>query len=831
MDSSASHLFYPSTWDPLTTTNTNMDLFEQYLDPSSVHSLLDFEQWPQSQANAFIPPDVAPRASQDQPSLSTTFANLSLSDPLDMPQGLTTSSMSRPLQQSPRLQLPLPSPTSLLSSSVYEDAYGLSWPTSDVSFHDFDMQDLSFLDVPFSISSTVTTPTTTSAPLFDYQSQLGDDTNAMNDLSYSVAPAAETTTPVSSMLSNLLSPITPATQHLPHFIPVSEGTTSNTSVVVVNPFRSMAKVSNLFLPQMDNSLPPLQLPPALVETAPANLLLLWSAFPTAIPPTHDSLPFPTLAPVPAPVTSSSMVLPAMTAIPKSTPVQDKIICQAYSPNAFVLDGSMIAKRAVVVAASRQAPISFKAGAPYRRTSVSVPDAAGGGGGGGGGVHRTPYTRSRYSQNLKKRPTPNRSDDGNRESDSDDECLKLHRTTELMGITTPPKHLASLQHHEQSFLTPLLSSPSYIHQDSIQRPPSPSSSEQKPNSKGKGKGKGRRPTLKKITDCAHYRPRNAFFMFRGFVSHIHTYLHAKQLSASSSSSPTHFSASCSMTSTPTLIQRPDATENRFNCNSGDSTTITTSTSSPNFLSFSIPSDTHQPHLSLSFSLPPTATTTAQSYSFPPPSTSISRRRRQAQTKVSVSCGKIWSSPCFPTCRPGLGLGHTNATITTSGCANCRMRSLFRQASDYLKLRQTEIERLIEFPLLSQEYECEDASEPMPKMTTTTVMTMTMMRGRRMLTRLEDSFNWKEFEGLYHRSDLFKWHRDYYTNDNIDNDNENDNEVRLDIEEMKAIWMENELAYEKAFSEGARKRIAQEGLKATTGIANSSSSNKRTATLHH
>jgi hypothetical protein len=153
----------------------------------------------------------------------------------------------------------------------------------------------------------------------------------------------------------------------------------------------------------------------------------------------------------------------------------------------------------------------------------------------------------------------------------------------------------------------------------------------------------------------------------------------------------------------------------------------------------------------------------------------------------------------------------------------MRSLFRQASDYLKLRQTEIERLIEFPLLSNEYDGEGG----------------MMGGgggggggRGKMLSLEDSFNWKEFEVLYPESDLFKWHRECYANnDGNDDDDENGNEeeVTLDVEEMKAIWMENELAYEKAFSKGARKRITQEGLKATIGVANSSCSNKRTAAL--
>ncbi|KAF9180767.1 hypothetical protein BGZ51_005912 [Haplosporangium sp. Z 767] len=66
-------------------------------------------------------------------------------------------------------------------------------------------------------------------------------------------------------------------------------------------------------------------------------------------------------------------------------------------------------------------------------------------------------------------------------------------------------------------------------------------------------------------------------------------------------------------------------------------------------------------------------------------------------------------------------------------------------------------------------------------------------------LEDSFNWKEFEQLYYESDLFKWHRDNYLGvDQV-----------LNVEDMKRVWIENEIIYEKAFAETARRRIAQEG----------------------
>jgi len=164
----------------------------------------------------------------------------------------------------------------------------------------------------------------------------------------------------------------------------------------------------------------------------------------------------------------------------------------------------------------------------------------------------------------------------------------------------------------------------------------------------------------------------------------------------------------------------------------------------------------------------------------------------------------------------------------------MRSLFRQASDYLKLRQTEIERLIEFPL-SPSSSLSPCSSPYHK---TEALGDGVGNGEAALPmgtrmRLEDSFNWKEFEQLYYQSDLFKWHRDYYTDSDDDGDdgsengtnNEECSETVLDIDEMKAIWMENELAYEKAFSEGARKRLGQGGLNSTNNIVGSNNNTKR------
>ncbi|KAF9965029.1 hypothetical protein BGZ70_005521 [Mortierella alpina] len=208
-----------------------------------------------------------------------------------------------------------------------------------------------------------------------------------------------------------------------------------------------------------------------------------------------------------------------------------------------------------------------------------------------------------------------------------------------------------------------------------------------NSKGSG--------TKRLTDSAHYRARNAFFMFRGFVSRIQ----------------------CTVP-----------------CKSASHSTCPFSSSLPSMRGFkrSLP-NAPQPQVA------------------GPP-----------QTKVSVSCGKIWRSECLESCGAG-------------GCANCRMRSLFSQASDYLKLRQAHIERKIEF------HAAGDA-----------------LTGPWVDIPLEDTFQWTEFQQLYHESDLFKWHRENYLGqDGV-----------LDVEGLKRIWVENEQNYEKTFTQAARQRIALE-----------------------
>ncbi|KAG0232563.1 hypothetical protein BGX31_005114 [Mortierella sp. GBA43] len=144
----------------------------------------------------------------------------------------------------------------------------------------------------------------------------------------------------------------------------------------------------------------------------------------------------------------------------------------------------------------------------------------------------------------------------------------------------------------------------------------------------------------------------------------------------------------------------------------------------------------------------------------------------------------------------------------------MRSLFSQASDYLKLRQTELERRLEFsegygdgtsdsdhPRRSNPLDIQDScndddenNQDRGEITDPSVGGLARMT-------LEGSLNWKEFQQLYYESDLFKWHREAYLG----------RDGMLDLEEMKRIWIDNEKSYEKSFLDGARKRILQDGSK--------------------
>ncbi|KAG0249687.1 hypothetical protein BG011_009034 [Mortierella polycephala] len=121
-----------------------------------------------------------------------------------------------------------------------------------------------------------------------------------------------------------------------------------------------------------------------------------------------------------------------------------------------------------------------------------------------------------------------------------------------------------------------------------------------------------------------------------------------------------------------------------------------------------------------------------------------------------------------------------------------------ASNYLKLRQTEIEHRIEFPT-SPSAMSSDGDRNGSDCNNNHEQRNEVSHGGLTDMPFEDSFNWKEFEQLYYESDLFKWHRDNYLG--VDR--------TLDIEDMKRVWIENEILYEKAFVETARRRIAQEG----------------------
>ncbi|KAF9987487.1 hypothetical protein BGZ65_003374 [Modicella reniformis] len=178
----------------------------------------------------------------------------------------------------------------------------------------------------------------------------------------------------------------------------------------------------------------------------------------------------------------------------------------------------------------------------------------------------------------------------------------------------------------------------------------------------------------------------------------------------------------------------------------------------------------------------------------------------------------------------------------------MQSLFKQASNYLRLRHAEIERRIEFsedvgdngynhdqgqdrqgcscprhrrlslptpsnardndgdnfydPLIDDKggggggdgHECKEEQDENYRLNDPIIGGLSRMT-------LEDSFNWKEFQQLYSHSDLFLWHREAYLGD----------DVILDLEKMKRIWVENEERYEESFIEGAKKRLFQDGPK--------------------
>ncbi|KAF9897419.1 hypothetical protein BX616_005637 [Lobosporangium transversale] len=312
------------------------------------------------------------------------------------------------------------------------------------------------------------------------------------------------------------------------------------------------------------------------------------------------------------------------------------------------------------------------------------------------------------------------------------------------------------------------------------------------------------SMKKITDCAHYRPRNAFFMFRGFVSRLQQYsglhynLHRQQKKGN------HDDDSHSNNKNGSDVALMSSPCSPLASSSPPTFSLPPQSLSPSSPSLPLPAPPLQSLASAILDpgeniLPPTADTSSDFKE------TESVGCGMTQTKVSISCGKIWSSECFEACGPG-------------GCPNCRMRSLFGQASSFLKLRQAEIERQIEFsesittatllekniPLLSP-----SSLPSTTKMMNTSISDndsesqkntyVALTAGHLAIMSLENSFNWEEFTQLYYESDLFKWHRNHYLGTN----------GVLDLEAMKHVWMENELAYEKAFVEGARKRILQEG----------------------
>ncbi|KAF9580680.1 hypothetical protein BGW38_002579 [Lunasporangiospora selenospora] len=276
----------------------------------------------------------------------------------------------------------------------------------------------------------------------------------------------------------------------------------------------------------------------------------------------------------------------------------------------------------------------------------------------------------------------------------------------------------------------------------------------------------KPKLKQVTDSAHYRPRNAFFMFRGFVSRLQSV--AQPMVEVGKEKDTSLFETRLLTRTP---------PNPRNGNSNPRVRIRTSAKQHHPLTNSV----------------------------------VPRRPGLIQTKISVSCGQIWSSDCLVHCG-------------ADGCANCRMRSLFEQASNYMKLRQAEIERRIESLASANTIQTEN---PVDMLEPDMACEMDS-RERTADYQIEDkpielSFNWNEFVQLYQESDLFRWHHEVSDTQSLQDERSQgwprrrwgglDRNGVLDIAEMKRIWIEKELTYERAFVEGAKKRIAQDALRAT------------------
>ncbi|KAG0370483.1 hypothetical protein BGZ54_006135 [Gamsiella multidivaricata] len=234
--------------------------------------------------------------------------------------------------------------------------------------------------------------------------------------------------------------------------------------------------------------------------------------------------------------------------------------------------------------------------------------------------------------------------------------------------------------------------------------------------------------KKVTSSSHYRARNAFFMFRGYVSRI------------------------------------------------QSTTL------PKFKS-----DNSTVALSLARPLSSNTSSLSPATTLPTPPDKV---RSLAQTKVSVRCGIIWKSPCLESCK-------------RRECANCRMRRVFRRASNYMKLRHAELECQIEDDPLPKKQKSEtiDTKIESTDHVTTHDGDDGDDDGARKLAYmpLEKSFDWDEFERYYYESDLFAWHREEYLGSN----------GVLDLEELKRVWIENEKWNEQSFLKGARKRMAEVG----------------------
>ncbi|KAG0006593.1 hypothetical protein BGZ80_005212, partial [Entomortierella chlamydospora] len=143
-----------------------------------------------------------------------------------------------------------------------------------------------------------------------------------------------------------------------------------------------------------------------------------------------------------------------------------------------------------------------------------------------------------------------------------------------------------------------------------------------------------------------------------------------------------------------------------------------------------------------------------------------RKKMRQTSLSALAAKCWSFVCFKTCGKG-------------GCANCRMHSVFDQSANFLKLRETELERLMMFSIEPGSQNSMGIGSEGSSSDVCTIYSKALLD-----TNPEEFFNWKEFEVLYKTCDQFKYFRENCLAPG---------EV-MELEAFKQIWIKAEREHE-------------------------------------